>query len=261
MPMTYPVKKEGKFSYIETGKKDAEILLLLHGLMGGLSNFEGVIEHFSATHNVVMPTLPIYEMPMLTVSLDGLLTYLEEFTKYKGFDRVHLVGNSLGGHIALLYILKHPEQIASLTLSGSSGLYESAMGNSYPKRGDYEFIKRKTQDTFYSPDSASQELIDEIYNTVNDRGKALRIVMISKSAIRHYLGDELDQIKAPTLIIWGKNDNVTPPEVGEKFHELIPHSKLVWVDECGHAPMMEHPVQFNTILEEFLNEVTAEKVV
>ena len=260
MPITYPVKKEGKFSYIETGKKDAEILLLLHGLMGGLSNFEGVIEHFSATHNVVMPTLPIYEMPMLTVSLDGLLTYLEEFTKYKGFDRVHLVGNSLGGHIALLYILKHPEQIASLTLSGSSGLYESAMGNSYPKRGDYEFIKRKTQDTFYSPDSASQELIDEIYDTVNDRGKALRIVMISKSAIRHYLGDELDQIKAPTLIIWGKNDNVTPPEVGEKFHELIPHSKLVWIDECGHAPMMEHPVQFNTVLEAFLNEVTAEKV-
>lgn len=260
MPITYPVKKEGKFSYIETGKKDAEILLLLHGLMGGLSNFEGVIEHFSATHNVVMPTLPIYEMPMLTVSLDGLLTYLEEFTKYKGFDRVHLVGNSLGGHIALLYILKHPEQIASLTLSGSSGLYESAMGNTYPKRGDYEFIKRKTQDTFYSPDSASQELIDEIYDTVNDRGKALRIVMISKSAIRHYLGDELDQIKAPTLLIWGKNDVVTPPHVGDKFHELIPHSKLVWIDECGHAPMMEQPEQFNTILEEFLNEVTAEKV-
>lgn len=261
MPITYPVKKEGKFSYIETGKKDAEILLLLHGLMGGLSNFEGVIEHFSATHNVVMPTLPIYEMPMLSVSLDGLLTYLEEFTKYKGFDRVHLVGNSLGGHIALLYILKHPEQIASLTLSGSSGLYESAMGNTYPKRGDYEFIKRKTQDTFYSPDSASQELIDEIYDTVNDRGKALRIVMISKSAIRHYLGDELDQIKAPTLLIWGKNDNVTPPHVGDKFHELIPHSKLVWIDECGHAPMMEQPEQFNKILEEFLNEVTAEKVV
>jgi 2-hydroxy-6-oxonona-2,4-dienedioate hydrolase len=260
MSMTHPVKTEGKFTYIETGDTHSETLLLLHGLMGGLSNFEGVIEHFSATHHVVMPTLPIYEMPITTVSLDGLLTYLEEFTRHKGLDRVHLVGNSLGGHIALLYILKHPEQIASLTLSGSSGLYESAMGNTYPKRGDYEFIKRKTQDTFYSPTSASQELIDEIFNTVNDRMKALRIVMISKSAIRHYLGDELDQIKAPTLLIWGKNDIVTPPHVGTKFHELIPHSKLVWIDECGHAPMMEHPEQFNTVLEEFLDEVTAEKV-
>ena len=260
MPMTHPVKSEGKFNYIETGKKGDETILLLHGLMGGLSNFNGVIDHFSHTHNVVMPTLPIYEMPMLTVSLDGLLTYLEEFLIYKGFDRVHLVGNSLGGHIALLFILKHPDRVASLTLAGSSGLYESAMGSTYPKRGDYEFIKRKTQDTFYSPDSASQELIDEIYNTVNDRGRALRIIMISKSAIRHYLGDELHQIKAPTLLIWGKNDNVTPPEVGEKFHELIAHSRLVWVDKCGHAPMMEHPEEFNVILEEFLNEVTAEKV-
>lgn len=258
--MTHSIKNEGKFTYIETGKKGSETILLLHGLMGGLSNFGEVIEHFSPTHNVVMPTLPIYEMPMLSVSLDGLLSYLEEFINYKGFDRVHLVGNSLGGHIALLYILKNPERVASMTLAGSSGLYESAMGSTFPKRGDYEFIKRKTQDTFYSPDSASQELIDEIFNTVNDRGKALRIVMISKSAIRHNLGDELHQIKAPTLLIWGKNDNVTPPEVGEKFHELIDHSKLVWVDECGHAPMMEQPKQFNAILEAFLNDVTAEKV-
>lgn len=258
--MTHPIKNEDKFTYIETGKKDGEVLLLLHGLMGGLSNFGDVIMHFSQTHNVVMPTLPIYEMPMLTVSLDGLLSYLEDFIDFKGFDRVHIVGNSLGGHIALIYVLKHPDRIASLTLAGSSGLYESAMGDTYPKRGDYEFIKRKTQDTFYSPDSASQELIDEIYNTVNDRGKALRIVMISKSAIRHNLGDELHQIKAPTLLIWGKNDKVTPPSVGEKFHELIDSSKLVWVDECGHAPMMEHPEQFNTILGEFLNEVSTEKV-
>ena len=258
--MTHPIKNEDKFTYIETGKKGSETILLLHGLMGGLSNFGDVIEHFSHTHNVVMPTLPIYEMPMLSVSLDGLLSYLADFIDYKGFERVHLVGNSLGGHIALLYILKYPERVASMTLAGSSGLYESAMGNTFPKRGDYEFIKRKTQDTFYSPDSASQELIDEIYNTVNDRGKALRIVMISKSAIRHNLGDELHQIKAPTLLIWGKNDNVTPPEVGEKFHELIDNSKLVWVDKCGHAPMMEHPEEFNAILEAFLNEVTAETV-
>ena len=258
--MTQAIKNEGKFTYIETGKKEGEVLLLLHGLMGGLSNFGDVITHFSQTHNVVMPTLPIYEMPMLSVSLDGLMTYLEDFIHFKEFSRVHVVGNSLGGHIALLYVLKHPNRVASLTLTGSSGLYESAMGDTYPKRGDYEFIKRKTQDTFYSPESASQELIDEIYNTVNDRGKALRIVMISKSAIRHNLGDELHQITAPTLLIWGKNDAVTPPSVGEKFHELIDNSKLVWVDKCGHAPMMEHPEEFNAILEEFLNDVVAEKI-
>ena len=125
--MTHLVKQEGKFSYIETGKKDAEVLLLLHGLMGGLSNFGAVIDHFSDTYNVVMPTLPIYEMPVLSVSLDGLLSYVEDFINFKGYDRVHLIGNSLGGHIALLYILKNPNRVASMTLTGSSGLYESAM--------------------------------------------------------------------------------------------------------------------------------------
>jgi pimeloyl-ACP methyl ester carboxylesterase len=154
-----------------------------------------------------------------------------------------------------MYVLKNPVGSASLTLTGSSGLYESAMGNTFPKRGDYEFIKKKTQETFFSPDTASQELIDEIFATVNDRGKALRIVMTSKSAVRNNLSDRLHEIKCPTLLVWGRNDSVTPPFVGEKFHELIPQSQLVWVDECGHAPMMEHPQKFNDILEAFFLEI------
>lgn len=258
--MSFPTKEEGNFKYLETGNNSQETIVLLHGLMGGLSNFTHVIEHFSRSHNVVMPVLPIYDLPLISVSLDSYLKYLAEFVEYKGFNKVHLVGNSLGGHIALLYVLKYPNKVASMTLAGSSGLYESAMGTTFPKRGDYEFIKKKTQETFFDPNTASQELIDEIFATVNDRNKALRIVMTSKSAVRHNLGDELHQIKAPTLLIWGKNDIVTPPFVGEKFNSLIENSKLVWIDECGHAPMMEHPARFNEILEDFLKAVTAEKV-
>ncbi|MDZ7877996.1 MAG: alpha/beta hydrolase [Saprospiraceae bacterium] len=253
--MSQVVKNEGKFHYIEAGQPTKEPLLLLHGLMGGLSNFGPAIEHFSKFYNVVMPTLPIYELPMLSVSLDGLLEFVEEFVAFKGYERVHLIGNSLGGHLALMYVLKHPAGSASLTLTGSSGLYESAMGNTFPKRGDYEFIKKKTQETFYSPDTATQELIDEIFATVNDRSKALRIVMTSKSAVRNNLSDRLHEIKCPTLLVWGRNDSVTPPFVGAKFNELIPQSHLVWVEECGHAPMMEHPEKFNQILEEFFLEI------
>ncbi len=253
--MSQVIKNEGKFQYIEAGNPSKEPLMLLHGLMGGLSNFGPAIDHFSKEYNVVMPTLPIYELPMLSVSLDGLLAFVEEFVAYKGYDRVHIIGNSLGGHLALMYVLKNPQGSASLTLTGSSGLYESAMGTTFPKRGDYEFIKKKTQETFFNPDTASQELIDEIFATVNDRGKALRIVMTSKSAVRNNLSDRLHEIKCPTLLIWGRNDSVTPPFVGEKFHELINGSRLVWVEECGHAPMMEHPDRFNEILDTFLTDI------
>lgn len=256
--MNYDIKQEGKFKYIES-KGGEETLLLLHGLFGALSNFEGIFNFFEDKINVVVPILPIFDLPLHRVSVTGLADHVADFVQYKGFDKVHVLGNSLGGHIALLYALEHPDKIASITLTGSSGLFESAMGNSFPKRGDYEFIKKKTEATFYHPEVATQELIDEVYDIVNDRNKAIRIVATSKSAVRHNLGDNLHNIVAPTLLIWGKEDQVTPAFVGEKFHELIPHSKLILLDECGHAPMMEHPQIFNEHLEAFLEEVTAEE--
>ena len=254
--MKVEIKEENGFRYIESGS-DGPNLMLLHGLFGALSNFEGIINRFSANYNVVVPMLPIYEMPILEVSVSGLVDFVNRFVTYKGYDKVNLLGNSLGGHIALLYALGYPERITSITLTGSSGLFESAFGTAFPKRGDYEYIKKKTADTFYDPEVASQELVDEVFGIVNDRGKAIRVVATAKSAVRHNLADKLKNIKAPTLLIWGQQDNVTPPFVGEKFHELIANSRLHFIDKCGHAPMMEKPEDFNVLLEDFLREVTA----
>jgi 2-hydroxy-6-oxonona-2,4-dienedioate hydrolase len=254
--MKVEIKEENGFRYIESGS-DGPNLMLLHGLFGALSNFEGIINRFSDNYNVVVPMLPIYELPILEVSVSGLVDFVNRFVTYKGYDKVNLLGNSLGGHIALLYALGYPERISSITLTGSSGLFESAFGTAFPKRGDYEYIKKKTADTFYDPAVASQELVDEVFGIVNDRGKAIRVVATAKSAVRHNLGDKLKNIKAPTLLIWGKQDNVTPPFVGEKFHELIANSRLHFIDKCGHAPMMEKPNDFNELLEAFLREVTA----
>jgi pimeloyl-ACP methyl ester carboxylesterase len=163
-----------------------------------------------------------------------------------------LLGNSLGGHVGLVYILSHPEKIKTLTLTGSSGLFENAMGDSYPKRGDYEYIRAKTAETFYDPAVATKELVDEVFEITNSRIKVIKIIALAKSAIRNNLGEELGQIKVPTLLIWGKNDKVTPPFVAEDFHKLIPNSELAFIDQCGHAPMMEVPKAFNEILEQFL---------
>ncbi|MCB0617447.1 MAG: alpha/beta hydrolase [Saprospiraceae bacterium] len=257
--MNYEVKEEGKFKYIET-KGGPENLMLLHGLFGALSNFEGILNYFGQSYNVIVPILPIFELPIRKVSLSGLVDHVIKFVEYKGYRKVHVLGNSLGGHISLLYALAQPERIASVILTGSSGLFESAMGSTFPKRGDYQFIKKKTEDTFYDPKVASKELVDEVFDIVNDRNKAIRVIATAKSAIRHNLGDKLDQIKVPTLLIWGSQDQVTPPFVGEKFHELIENSRLIMFDKCGHAPMMEHPKAFNEYLETFLSEVTAREL-
>lgn len=257
--MEYDIQEEGKFKYIETGVGE-ENLLLLHGLFGALSNFKDIIRHFSTTHNVVVPILPIFEMPIRKVSVTGLVDYVADFVDYKGYDRVHVLGNSLGGHIALLYALANPAKIRSIILTGSSGLFESAMGTSFPKRGDYEYIRVKTEGTFYDPGVATKELVDEVYDIVNDRNKAIRIIATAKSAVRHNLADKLDQVKAPTLLVWGRDDQITPAFVGEQFQKLIRNSQLIFMDKCGHAPMMEHPQLFNRYLEDFLQEVEAEHV-
>ena len=248
--MEYEIHKEGKFEYVEVGV--GQPLMLLHGLFGALSNFSDLIEHFKHTHKVIVPILPLYDLDLLHTTVKGLAKHVQQFIDHKGYDQIHLLGNSLGGHVGLVYILSHPEKIKTLTLTGSSGLFENAMGDSYPKRGDYEYIRAKTAETFYDPAVATKKLVDEVFEITNSRIKVIKIIALAKSAIRNNLGEELGQIKMPTLLIWGKNDKVTPPFVAEDFHKLIPNSELAFIDQCGHAPMMEVPNAFNEILEKFL---------
>lgn len=251
--MQYEIKQEEKFRFIEEG--EGEPLLLLHGLFGALSNFAGQIETFRHTHRVVVPLLPLLDLDLLHTTVGGLEKFLHKFIEYRDYKNINLLGNSLGGHVALMYVTRHPERIKSLTLTGSSGLFESGMGDTYPKRGDYEYIRKKTELTFYDPKIVTKELVDELYETVNVRIKAVKIIALAKSAIRNNLGEEVSQIKQPTLLIWGNNDAITPPFVGQEFHKLIPNSELHFIDKCGHAPMMERPEEFNSILLKFLRKL------
>lgn len=252
--MEYTVIEEHGFKFIETNP-GKPVLLLLHGLFGALSNFKGILSYFENKLNVVVPILPIFELPITEVSLEGLVKHIKAFVTYKEIYSLDLLGNSLGGHLAILYALKYPQEVRSLTLTGSSGLFESAMGTTFPKRGDYDFIKNKTELTFYDPSVAGKELVDEVFNIVNDRMKGLRIVLTAKSAMRNNVENLVSSISAPTLLVWGKEDSITPAFVGERFHELMPNSELVLLDKCGHAPMMEHPQKFNEILDGFLTRV------
>jgi len=244
---------DGGFEYIERG--EGETIIVLHGLFGALSNFENVFEHFTKKFRVIIPLLPIYTLPILNTNVKNIAKYVHDFIEFKGLNNVHLLGNSLGGHVALVYTKEHPEKIKTMTLTGSSGLYENAMGDSFPKRGDRNFIKDKVAITFHDPKHATESLVDECFSIVNDKGKAIRIISIAKSAIRHNMAKEIPNFQMPVCLIWGKNDLITPPEVAEEFHKLLPNSDLYWIDECGHAPMMEHPIEFNNILDAWYSRV------
>lgn len=253
VPMHYEIKQKEKFRYVEEGV--GEPIVLLHGLFGALSNFQGLIEYFRLHNRVIVPLLPLLDMDILHTSVGGLAKYVNRFLEALDLKEVHLLGNSLGGHVALVHVLKNPARVRSLILTGSSGLFENGMGDSYPRRGDYEYIKNKTALTFYDPAIATKELVDEVYSITNNRLKVIKIIALAKSAIRNNLGEELNQIKLPTLLIWGNNDTITPPFVGQEFNKLIPNSELHFIDKCGHAPMMEVPDEFNKILHGFITKL------
>ena len=251
--MQFQIQEEGEFMWVEQG--EGEIIFLLHGLFGALSNFADTINYFSGKYKVIIPLLPLYRLELERTSVTGMVEHVDAFVKMKGIKDLNLIGNSLGGHIALLYTLSRQENVKSMTLTASSGLFESSLGDNYPRKSDYEYIRRKTAETFYDPAMATKELVDEVYDIVNTRDKVLRTIFIAKSAIRHNLRDELSKITVPCNLIWGANDTITPPFVGEEFKKLLVNSELTIVENCGHAPMMEAPGQFNICMEQFLQKV------
>jgi pimeloyl-ACP methyl ester carboxylesterase len=255
--MDYKLKQQDKFTYVEEG--EGQVLLLLHGLFGALSNFADLVEHFKKDYKVVVPILPLFDLDIFHTTVGGLAKHVQKFIEVRGYENIHLLGNSLGGHVALMYVLKNPQNITSLTLTGSSGLFENGMGDTYPKRGDREYIRKKTEVTFYDPKMATEALVDEVLEITTSRIKVIKVLALAKSAIRNNLGEELHKIKLPTLLIWGNNDIITPPFVGEEFHKLMPNSELHFIDKCGHAPMMEVPNEFNIILSAFLKKILPKK--
>ena len=250
--MHYQLKQQDKFTFIEEG--EGQPLILLHGLFGALSNFKDLIDYFKKDYKVIVPMLPLFDLDIFHTTVGGLAKHVQKFIELRGYKNIHLLGNSLGGHVALIYVLKNQENITSLTLTGSSGLFENGMGDSYPKRGDKDYIRKKTEVTFYDPKMATDELVEEVFQITTSRLKVIKVLALAKSAIRNNLGEELNQIKIPTLLIWGNNDVITPPFVAYEFNKLIPNSEVHLIDKCGHAPMMEVPEEFNAILGKFLQK-------
>jgi pimeloyl-ACP methyl ester carboxylesterase len=232
-------------------------MILLHGLFGGLSNWEGVVTHFESRFDIHIPLLPIYDQHKKD-NLDYLVNFLAGYIQSAQLENVILVGNSLGGHVAILYTHRYPEKVAKLILTGSSGLYENTSMGSYPKRSNYAYIKERVAYTFYDPATATDALVAEVFATTTDARKCFHIIKMAKSAQRNYVAALLPYIPTSVLLIWGEDDKITPPEVALEFQRYLPHAALVMLSKCGHAPMMELPAEFNAALDAFLTSTQDE---
>lgn len=252
-----PLRKADGYEYIDEGPRSAfPPVVLLHGMLGDLDNWSDTIQSLSGSgYRVIAPVLPVYEMSLKKTSVPGLVSHLRSFLDHIGIEQPVLVGNSLGGHIALLYTYRYTESVVALILAGASGIYEINVGTSTPRRHDREFIRERTELTFYDPVHATDELVDEMYDLVNDRKRVLRLIRMARSAESEIVTEKLSTIDIPTLLVWGKNDEITPPEVAREFQERLPDAVLHFIERCGHAPMIERPAEFNSVTLAFLKEL------
>ena len=229
-------------------------IILLHGLLGTISNWEAVQKKFSGKYSVFIPELPILNSLQFGNLLDKLVVYLEDYITLNQIKQPILIGNSLGGHIALLYTIKHPDLVSKLILTGSSGLYEKSFGGSFPRLKDYNYVKNQVEDIFHKKEVIKRAVVDQVYSIVQSRSNVISLIRLAREAQKQNLAVHLKQVLLPVLLIWGLQDKVTPAAVAQQFYELLPNARLCLINDCGHVPMLEQPELFNQHLEDFLEK-------
>ncbi len=227
-------------------------LVFLHGLVGLNEHWEGVVDRVSGRARCVMFELPLLQLRGEQCSIHGATDLTARFLRDYFNEPVVLVGNSFGGHVASRLAIYCPELVRGLVLAGASGLIEKSMVADVQIRPSREWLRRKIGELFFDPAAMNERDLDRAHAELSDRGGARAMVKLSRSARRDHLGDAMSQIRQPTLLIWGRQDIVTPPEAADGFQRNIPHAKMVWLDRCGHAPMIERPELFAQAVAEFL---------
>ncbi|MCO6432108.1 MAG: alpha/beta hydrolase [Deltaproteobacteria bacterium] len=251
-PLWLKHEQEPDFQIVEGGTTGPHIILL-HGLLGALSNWDSlfpIIEKFSRPLGLHLPILTAHRSE---VRVKALTVFTEYLIRKRRLDPVILCGNSLGGHIALRLALASPELVDCLILSGASGLYEHSV-DSLPVRPTPQYIREHMARVFHDRKFITEEAVDEIHQILSKRMNVLNLINAARSAKKDNLLSVLNQIKVPTLLLWGEDDEVTTMQVANTFHKNIPNSKLVSIKNCGHAPMIEHPEWFAKEMEAFLKE-------
>ena len=245
-------KTSPEFRWLERGEGDA--VVLLHGLMGAMEHWEPQLEALGEMCRVVAPSLPIFDPALAGPSVPELGRHVVRLLDELRIDHAVVGGNSLGGHVALEIALRHPDRVTGVILTGSSGLFERGFTRNVPHVPTADYVRAKMEEVFYDPALVTPEWVAAVRRVLTTRATALRVVQFARAAKRHNVEPALPRIDVPTLLVWGKDDRITPPDVAERFHALIPDSELVFITNCGHAPMLERPEAFAEIVGEWLRE-------
>jgi len=232
-------------------------VVFLHGLVGLNEHWGKVVDRISSRVRCITLEVPLLSLRGVDCSLSAVSAMTMQFIDREIGQPAVLVGNSFGGHVALRVTHERPELVHALVLAGSSGLIERTVVKGAPVRPSREWLIEKIGELFYDKSKMHAGDVDRAYELLNERGGARAMVKLSKSARRDNMTDDLGDIHQPTLLLWGREDVVTPPSAGQGFSELMPDARLCWLENCGHAPMIEAPEPFGDAMHVFFDELEA----
>jgi pimeloyl-ACP methyl ester carboxylesterase len=239
----------------QQGDIEDQSLIFLHGLFGCPDNWKTVIDVFSTHFRIFAPELPLFDNNESSCSVPEFSELVMEKATHQGITSAVIAGNSLGGHIAMDIALRHPHFVQGLILTGSGGLVERSFEKSVPRKPSADYLRPRIMQIFYDKSLVSDELVEWVRTILWNRSNARRLIKIARSARRYKMLPYLKDIICPCLLIWGEDDEITPKPVAEMFHRELPDSELRWVSNCGHAPMIEHPLLFARLAGDFVSRM------
>jgi 2-hydroxy-6-oxonona-2,4-dienedioate hydrolase len=256
-----------KIHYLEAGSGPA--VILLHGLGGDVSNWFATIGPLSEKYHVIVPDQIGFgrsDKPMINYRVGTLVDFLDALYKELKIERATLVGNSLGGWTAAAYALAHPDRVERLVLVDAAGFALTGDVNPRTLNGlspsTLEGAKQLLAQIFYNKQMFGSDAAAGMMLTrrmMAGDGYTIQRFIDSIVNGEDVLDKKLSAIKQPTLIIWGREDLLTPLAMGERFKKEITGSELLVIEKCGHVPQLEKSAEFNAALMKFIGGDMASK--
>ncbi len=248
-----------------------EPLVLVHGWTGSSFDWRLVAPALSGGRRVFALDQVGFgrsDKPRIEYTIENFVEYLDEFVDLLGLGRVHLAGNSMGGHIVCEYALSYPAKVKSLVLIDGSGVrmklpffYRLArlpgLLEFFLARTTLESYTKlmKRRGPYYDKSIITDELVRGHMNSfVSKEGVHAAADSLRRNLGKVDLEDRLGQIQVPVLVIWGRQDQTLPVALAFKTHRKLPNSRLVIFDECGHLPMEEKPADCAREMIDFLEK-------
>lgn len=245
---------------------EGEAVVMLHGGgpgASGWSNFHRNVAAFAQHHRVLIPDLPGFGKSSRTLYEERIGTFnarvLRDWLGALGIERVHFVGNSMGGHVAMQFALDHPQMVRSLVLmapalpvafiaSNPTEGAKSLRGYYHGSGPSLERMREFLGALVHDPAQIDEQTLRERFErSVDPEVVAWSRKMAPRPERFEPLWKELDRITARTLLVWGRDDRVVPLDRALFMLHQMPDVRLHVLGRCGHWAMLEHPEAFNAV--------------